>query len=274
MVYPAASILFKKIFLIISSLAFLSSLQAQEFWMSPDKYIYKRGEKINIRFFTGKNFEGRNWKGNKENIRSLKLYYGGVEDDLSEYISDQPGDSLAMKILDEGTNLIAFNSTDSFIETEASLFQEYLQEEGLMNVIDYRKENNESGSRGREQYQRNAKTLVQVGTKKDNSHSVSTVLPVDIIPLTNPYNLKYQDSLKVKIFFLNSPAVNSLVRIWHHFNGKTVKSALTSNEKGEIKFPVSTTGKWMVSMVKMIRLEYDPCAEWQSYWGSLTWGYQ
>jgi hypothetical protein len=29
----------------------------------------------------------------------------------------------------------------------------------------------------------------------------------------------------------------------------------------------------MVSCVKMVRLQNDPQAEWQSYWGSLTWGY-
>ena len=30
----------------------------------------------------------------------------------------------------------------------------------------------------------------------------------------------------------------------------------------------------MVSTVKMIRLENDAKANWQSYWGSCTWGYQ
>jgi hypothetical protein len=30
----------------------------------------------------------------------------------------------------------------------------------------------------------------------------------------------------------------------------------------------------MISTVKMERLENDPRANWQSYWGSCTWGYQ
>lgn len=264
----------KKPFLVISFLTIISSILAHEFWLSPVKYIYKRGEKINVRFFVGENFEGLNWKGNKENIRSLKLYYGGVNDDLSKYISDNRGDSIELTMLDEGTNLIAFNSTNTFIEIEAPKFHEYLLEDGLLNAIEYRKENNETECMGREFYQRCAKTLIQVGTKKDNTNLLATELPIDIIPFTNPYTLKHKDSLKVKILFNEEPVSNSLVKIWHHTNGKTIKTDLTTNVSGEVKFPVITTGKWMVSIVKMIRLENDPRAQWQSYWGSLTWGYQ
>jgi len=46
-----------------------------------------------------------------------------------------------------------------------------------------------------------------------------------------------------------------------------------TDDEGEIKFFVSPEGEWMVSCVKMVRLEDDPRSEWQSYWGSLTWGY-
>jgi uncharacterized GH25 family protein len=265
---------FKKIFLAISLLSVITSLSAHEFWLSPSKYIYKRTEKLNIRFFVGENFEGQNWNGNKERIQSLKLYYGGVNDELSEYITDQPGDSIELTMVDEGTNLISFNSRNSYIEMEASEFNKYLQEDGLSDAIDYRKENNETDSMGREFFQRCSKTLIQVGTKKDNTHLITTGLPIDIIPLTNPYLLKPKDSLKVKVLFRDDPLSNTLVKIWHRINGKTIKTDLTTNEYGEIIFPVSTNGKWMVSLVKMVRLESDPAAQWQSYWGSLTWGYQ
>ena len=54
---------------------------------------------------------------------------------------------------------------------------------------------------------------------------------------------------------------------------------MVSNANGEIKFPVTGSGKWMVSVVKMERLEKETQAHpiaigWQSYWGSLTWGYR
>ncbi|HEU4860381.1 MAG TPA: hypothetical protein VFT15_11110 [Chitinophagaceae bacterium] len=49
---------------------------------------------------------------------------------------------------------------------------------------------------------------------------------------------------------------------------------MRTDSNGEIFFPVNTRGKWMISTVKMERLADNPVCDWQSYWGSLTWGYE
>lgn len=265
----------KKLLFFFTLFFLLTLLSSHEFWLSPDKFIYNRGEKINIRFFVGENFEGENWKGNNEKIQTLKLYYGGVSDDLSKCLSEEKGDSVELTILDEGTHMIAFNSTNSFIEIDTSIFNTYLEDDGLYNAIEYRKQHNETDSMGRELYQRCAKTLIQVGNTKakDNTYSVLTGMPVDVIPLSNPYSLKNKDSLTVKILFRNTPLAHALIKIWHRKNDKTEKTEFVSDENGQIRFPVSVSGKWMVSVVKMERLDMDEKAQWQSYWGNLTWGY-
>jgi uncharacterized GH25 family protein len=263
----------KKPILILLFFTFLSSLSAHEFWLSPDKFLYKRGEKINIRFQGGENFEGENWRGNKSKIQSLNLYYGGVRDDLSGYFSEEAGDSLEIQQLDEGTNLVAFNSTNSYIGLDAEKFNAYLQEDGLENVIEYRKQNNETDSMGREFYQRCSKTIFQVGMLKDKTFATHTGLPLDIIPQQNPYQLKNADSLKVKILFLKNPLPNTLIKLWHRDQAVTYKKDLRTDENGECSLPVTLTGKWMVSTIRMERIENNPTAQWQSYHGSLTWGY-
>jgi len=75
--------LIKKTVTILLLLSIISSLSAHEFWLNPGKFIYQRTGKINIRFHVGENFEGENWGGNNERIKSLQIYYGGVSDDLS-----------------------------------------------------------------------------------------------------------------------------------------------------------------------------------------------
>lgn len=264
----------KKILLVTSLLTFISSLLAHEFWLNPDKFIYKSGDNINIRFLAGENFVGENWKGNQERVESLKLYYGGVSDDISKYLSPDSGNSLQLTMLDEGTNLVAFNSTNSFIELEAAKFNAYLEEDGLTNALEYRKQNGETDSMGRELFQRCAKTLIQVGKTKDKTFAIVTGLPVEIIPTVNPYQLKNKDSLKVKILYRDLPLKGALVKTWHMEKDSTIKASFTSNVNGEIIFPVTTTGKWMISTVTMKRLNKDAKAQWQSYWGSLTWGYE
>ena len=268
-----ANMLIKKTATIFLLLTIISSLSAHEFWLNPARFIYKRTEKINIRFLVGENFEGENWQGNNERIKSLQIYYGGVNDDLSPVVTEATGDSIEYFMIDEGTNLIAFNSNNAFIEMEPLQFEEYLKEDGLTNALEYRKQNNETGCPGREFYQRCAKTIIQVGDVKDQTFSYATELVVDIIPFSNPYQLNNKEVFQAKVFYKRSPLVNALVKVWHRTNHKTEKKELRTDANGEIAFRVTTKGKWMISTVKMERLTDNPVCDWQSYWGTLTWGY-
>lgn len=246
---------------------------AHEFWLEPQQYIFSRTDEINIRFKVGEAFTGDNWKGNLEKVSELKLYYADIVDDLNDALNDEEGDSLQFSIHEEGTAMVTFNNTNSFIELEAEKFNAYLLEDGLQAAIDYRKQHNETDSIGREFYQRSVKTIVQVGALKTEVYKKQTTLPVDIIPLSHPYKLDNGDTLKVKVLFRGESLANTKIRTWHKLLGKVTDSSFMTNDNGEISFPVNTTGEWMVSCVTMIRLTDDPKAQWQSYWGSLTWGY-
>jgi uncharacterized GH25 family protein len=264
----------RKIALVTVLLTFISSLSAHEFWLNPEKFIYRRTEKVNISFLVGENFVGENWEGNNERIKSLKIYFGGVSDDLSPVVTGATGDSIEYLMIDEGTNLIAFNSNNAFIEMAPLQFEAYLKEDGLTNALEYRKRNNETGCTGREFYQRCAKTLLQVGEVKDKTYGMATSLIIDIIPSSNPYQLKNKEIFRAKVFYKKAPLVNGLIKVWHRVKNKTEKKELRTDSNGEIFFPVITKGKWMITTVTMERLTDNPVCDWQSYWGSLTWGYE
>ncbi len=263
----------KKSFLLLVISLLVLSLPAHEFWLQPEKFIYQRGEPINIRFWVGENFEGQNWSGSREKINSLRLYLGDIYDDLSDQISDEKGDSLQLGIYDEGTAMVTFNSNNSFIQLDSAKFNDYLKEDGLNDALQYRTTHHELDSSGREYYQRSVKTLVQVGVASE-SISHTTDLPLDIVPVTNPYFLKKGDSMKVKIYFKKQLLAGQLLKLWHRVGDQTLETDITTGENGQCSFEVLPTGKWMLSTVKMIRLENDEKANWQSYWGSCTWGYE
>src|SRR4026208_2321062 len=81
-------------------------LCSHEFWLQPNKYFYKRGEDINIRFLVGENFEGENWTGDSARIKDLIYYYGGVKDNDLTKLFTEKGDSLQIKQYDEGTSMV------------------------------------------------------------------------------------------------------------------------------------------------------------------------
>ncbi len=263
----------KKAFLFFTITILMLPLLAHEFWLQPERFIYQPGDSINIRFWVGEDFDGVNWGGNHEKIASLQLWLNDIKDDISNQVSNEKGDSLQLTIFDEGSPMVTFNSVNSYIELDSTKFTAYLKEDGLTGALAYRVAHHETGVAGREFYQRSVKTLVQVGDKKGNvSHP--TGLPLDIVPLANPYALKNKDSLTVKVLFNNKPLASQLVNVWHRQHGQTTRQAYQTNQQGKLSFLLSTTGKWMVSAVNMIHNNDTSKADWQSYWGSCTWGYE
>ena len=267
-----------KSILFICSFVFILPALAHEFWLEPQQYIFSRTDEINIRFKVGEAFTGENWTGNQEKVKELKLYYADIIDDLSDALSDENGDSLQFSLHEEGTAMVTFNNVNSFIQLEAKEFNTYLFEEGLQHAIDHRKQYHQIDSVGREFYQRSVKTIVQIGSLKTEVYKKQTSLPVDIIPLSHPYKLANGDSLKVKVLFKGEPLVNAKIRVWHKLLTKVKDTSYITNAKGEISFPVKTTGEWMLSCVAIEKVTDEPNSTpldtgWQSYWGSLTWGY-
>jgi len=261
---------------IISSflLVFLTLLiSSHECWLQPDKFIYTPGDEIKVNVLVGENFEGQNWTGNNKSIQSMRLYLSDVTDEIGGYIGNTPGDSVAFTMNDEGTYMITCNTNSKHIELNAAEFNSYLEEDELTDAIAYRKEHNEMDSTGRENYQRSIKTIFQVGDDTTRAYKRQTNLPLDIIPLANPYAIHDGDTLKVKVLFNKLPLSNALMKIWYRDSSGTTKTGYHTNEKGELSFPVNRSGRWMVTSVKMIRLTGIGDTKWQSYWGSLTWGY-
>lgn len=248
-------------------------MQGNEFWIMPNKFIYDSGETVRVRFFTGDNFNGINWDGNRSSIHSLFFYWSDVNDSCNQHLSTLPGDSLNISVIDEGTALLAFHSKPATRHSNATEFEHYLAENRLLNIIEERKVAGKSEKAGRESYQRCAKTIFQVGSKTDKTYSKKTGLPIDIIPGDNPYTLTKDGDFKVKIFYKGKPLKNAPVKVWHRVNEKISIHTLDTDDEGVVTFFISALGEWMVTTIVMEPLKGNAKADWQTYQGSLTWGY-
>jgi uncharacterized GH25 family protein len=263
----------KKIVLLLFLLT-ASAITAHEFWLEPQRFYLHKGEMLTLKFLVGEDFTGVNWKGNRSSVERLTLFYNGIQDDLGPLIPDTlGGDSLSLQFFDEGTAMIAYQSTNKSITLPPDQFLEYLKEDGLDNAIRFREEHQESDSSGKELYQRCAKTIFQVGASKTEAYREVCGLPTELVPLSNPYHLKKGDSIAIKLLAGGTPVAGKKINTWHRLNGKTTRTELHSDNEGIVKFPVSLVGKWMVSSVTMERLENNENADWQSFWATLTWGY-
>lgn len=259
------------LFLFCSFFAF-----AHEFWLEPQKFLLTIGEKINFRIFVGENFTGEKVDFTKFSLQKFTHYTSKGEENTKGNLTEQNiNDFLKFEI--EGNHLIAFNNTNKHIELEAEKFNEYLKEDGLTNALAFRKKQGQLNKKGREEYQRCAKTLLQVGNIHDETYQINTGMKLEIIPEQNPY--ASANSLTFKVLYDNRPLKNALVVVWQkpltpEGDFKTNKREFRSDAKGKIKFSFEPKGVWMVSSVNMVPHTNLTEADWQSYWGSYTFGFR
>ena len=210
------------------------SVSGHEFWIQPDKFIYKYAEPVNIKFMAGENFTGENWTGDRDKIKSLRLYFGDVTDkNFDDDLGKNKGDSLQIAMLDEGTVMVALNTTNSFIDLDAAKFNDYLREDGLTEALDSREKNGDTVKNGHENYQRSVKTIFQVGDKFTNGYKQKTNLPLDIIPTAHPYTISKDGNFKVKIFFMGEKLKNTKVKVWHKLDDKISQEEYKTDDEGE-----------------------------------------
>jgi uncharacterized GH25 family protein len=260
----------KKIVVLLSFLFLTVAVFAHEFWLEPQSFLLSIGEKINFRVFVGENFRGDEVDFAKFEVTKFSHFTSKGEESTKGNLTEQNLNDF-LKFETAGNHLIAFNNSNKHIELAAKEFNQYLKDDGLDNVAAFRKKNKQLNKKGKEEYQRCAKTLLQVGNLHDETYRINTGMKLEIIPEQNPYSS--DKSLTFKVLFDNKPLKNSLVIVWQKGIEKPNKRNFRSNTEGEISFSFEPKGVWMVSTVCMIPNSDLKIADWQSYWGSYTFGF-
>lgn len=247
--------------------------QGHEFWLQSTKYRYNVGEEMNVAFMVGENFQGEPWDLGRHKVERLEIHTGITVKKLEKQVTPTKGKNLTYKFDREGTHLVALESNFAFIELSADTFNTYLEEDGLENIRDERRRSGRTGERAKEYYKRYAKMIVQCGTKLDNTFRRSAGFRYEIFPLANPASLKPGDYLDCQVMWEGKPAANVMVKVWSHVGNRIFLQNIYTEKDGTIRFPISSTGPWMVSSVRMIPSEQEG-ADYQSQWASLVFEIQ
>lgn len=254
----------------------VSAALAHEFWIFPENFFPKLGDKLAWKIQVGEEYLGERWGGGSRRVERLRLFTNKGQKDLTATIqqSDAQVAPPAFTIEQAGTQMLVLETNNSFIELEADKFEAYLKEDGLNLALDYRQKNAEQQKMGREFYRRCAKTIMQVGTATNDLPTQPTGVDLDIVPLQNPYALKPGSPLSCRILYDKKPLANAMVRCWRRVDGKTEVEFQETDARGEATFELTKKGKaaYMLSSVHMVRLTGNDKADWQSLWGSVTFG--
>jgi uncharacterized GH25 family protein len=97
-------------------------------------------------------------------------------------------------------------------------------------------------------------------------------MSLEILPSQNPYELKKAQYLDFEVLFQGKPLGKAIVKAWHQEGESVTLNTQISDASGKVRFLVEPKGEWMISIVTMVESKAEE-VDWQSYWGSLTFGY-
>jgi uncharacterized GH25 family protein len=252
-----------------------SAAQAHEFWLLPQSFSLSPTQPFQLELRVGAGWPGESLGRNPAYIERFGLVdAGGTE----RHVGGQPGrDPAGVVVVNKpGTAWAVFRSKHSAITLEAAKFESYLRDEGLERIIDARRLNGTSDAPAREMYSRCAKAFLQVGPGSKTPLALlkrNTGLTLELIPQTDPQQLRGGGAFTVQLLYLNQPLRGALVKaLPQTAQGEMTAPQITgrTDGQGRVTLPLSHGGVWLINAVHMVAAAPQLNADWESVWSSLT----
>lgn len=175
-----------------------------------------------------------------------------------------------------GTHVVGVSTKSRVIELSAEDFNEYLEHDGVLDVLEARRKAGLLDSPARELYAKHVKTILQVGERATESWKHRLGYPIEIVPSTNPAQLCPGDLFPFTVLADGEPATNQLFYASHeghlgHGDGGDHREAVSgrTDRSGIGRVELSTGGRWYVRLIRMVESP-DEGVDYESNWATLT----
>lgn len=245
-------------------------VSAHDYWLEPDKFFVEAATSnlVPLRLHLGDHFTSEVERPmQRERAVSFDLFSRHHQVSLLSNVPDGTMPVANLRFEQSGTYLATLERTPARNTLDGEKFTDYLREEGLNDIIASRLKLGESDEEGRESYRRYLKTLIQVGTRSDNTHDKPVGFKLEITLQRNPYLMRAGERLPVRVTFDGKPLAGVQVNAYH----RQSKSLTTkTNARGEATFALPASGAWLVRLVYMRRCVNCDEVEWESFWGAYS----
>jgi uncharacterized GH25 family protein len=250
------------------------SAVGHDYWFAPESFFLPVGGSTAVHLYVGDEFKLEEERVlQKDRTVSFELLSAGraPQNLLASGVESQSPVARPM-FKDAGNYLLAMERPPQPIELAADKFTAYLKEEGLEQIISLREKFGESNKPGREHYSRYLKALFQVGAKHDDTYKLDLGQKLEIVPLQNPYQLKVNDRITVRITFEGQPLVGTQVSAYVADAGAVTMQTKKTDHSGLATLLLDRKGAWLIRLVHMRRCANCQDADWESFWGALSFG--
>ena len=265
------------VWLSLAALAWGAPALAHDFWLQPRSYWPGTDGVTPVSIQVGHGPDRETWGADPSRVVLLRsLSSSGLVDRRAELRGAPQGGDATMRFAGPGAHVLALQTSHAESELPALRFNDFLKEEGLTPAIQLRQKTRTTQKPGREIYSRRAKALVQVGpvTPADTARVLTPLgLSLEIVPERNPYALRPNEPLPVRVLYEGRPLAGALVKLTNlAADAKPLQTRL-SDAQGRAAFVVPRSGAWLINVIWTKAIAGDPRGDFDTTFSSLTFGY-
>ncbi len=261
-----------KKYCVITLLLFFSvSINAHDLFLKLEDFFLIPNSKAIVSVLNG-SFQSSEATIKPEKLRDISLVTpsGNLErPELANWRSNAKGTTSLFDLESNqpGNYVIGISTTPKDIELKAEKFNNYLNHDGIPDILAERKKKGELNKNVKEKYSKHVKAIFQVGDIQTDSFKTPLNYPVEIIPQQNPYALKVGQEIEVLCLLEGKPLANQFVLA--SCDGMNKELSARTNNNGIARFPLATKGKWYIKFIYMSPSQ-EAGFNYESKWTTLT----
>lgn len=257
--------------ILAASLLSASLVLAHDLFLKLDRYLVPAHSKVRIAVYNG-TFTTSEAGLDPERLADISLVSPGGRSRLGKerWTTEDRRAWLDLETGEPGTYVLGASVRPRKIELTAEQFNQYLQEDGIWDVLEARRRNGELDRPARERYSKHPKAIFQVGDRRTDTFTALLGYPAEIVPLENPYALRLGSDLRVRCLVDGKPVAGQVI-LWGGENqgGVIPQRSTRTDAEGIATLRLDAPGKWYVKFVHMVPLT-EPDFDYESKWATLT----
>lgn len=262
----------KKSLYILVALLIAVPADAHDLFMKLDSYFVPAHERIRIALINGTfdNSEASVVRTRARRIDFVRAGRGRNTRDL-QWLAKGDTTLLTIQTGAPGTYVAGVSLLPRQITLTAREFNGYLEEDGIPDMLQRRRERGELTKPATEQYSKHVKAIIQVGDSLTRGWDTRLGYPAELVPLANPYLLVVGDTLRVLALVDRKPVAGLTVLAGFEPRGGKPEHAVTviTDSTGRAAIPLTSAGKWYVKFIRMVPTT-APKLDYVSKWATLT----
>jgi len=199
----------KKYTLLLLALVLFCS---HDMYLKFDTFFLQSNTDVTLKLFNG-TFEKSDNVIDRNRMTDVSLVGGGqhLHPDTTQWTEKDSMTLLSFRTGQPGTYVAGLSTRARAIELAAEDFNNYLEHDGVLDMLASRKEKDILDQDAVEKYSKHVKAIFQVGDQRTKDWATVLGYPIEFVPMSNPYHLHEGEPLRVKLLRNGEPLANQLV---------------------------------------------------------------